>query len=256
MAAASEPDDRAAALGAGPVTSEGVSDAEAGVDPRMRSAWRSWLSALATDAEAAMAAALAYESLPDDGRAAWLDALEADAADLDVPPVALYAPLLAVETNELLRARMLGVLASRGVAFSPPATARALHGVGPDGARVCVVLSPLYLDFVELLVCRYDPDAGILSARRDPVRHILDVLGVHAGQAASPLESGVSAAVREPPCVVDGVAVTEVPLRVVVEELAHAVVADRREGRSAPAALSNYAHLFGPDLETPPASQP
>ena len=40
----------------------GAPDTE--LDPRVRTAWRSWLSALATDAEAAMAAALAYESLP------------------------------------------------------------------------------------------------------------------------------------------------------------------------------------------------
>src|SRR6202158_4799312 len=68
-------------------------------DEHVRSAWRSWLSALATDAEAAMAAALAYESLPAEGRDAWLDALDGDAADLHVPIVALYAPLLAVEMD-------------------------------------------------------------------------------------------------------------------------------------------------------------
>src|SRR5271154_4483437 len=34
----------------------------------VQSAWRSWLSALAPAAEAAMAAALAYESLPPDAR--------------------------------------------------------------------------------------------------------------------------------------------------------------------------------------------
>ena len=46
-----------------------------------------------------MAAALAYESLPDEGRDAWLDALEVDAPGLGVPLVALYAPLLAVSRN-------------------------------------------------------------------------------------------------------------------------------------------------------------
>src|SRR5579872_3215573 len=68
----------------------------ADLDPRVHSAWRTWLSALAADAEAAMAAALAYESLPTEARDAWLDALEGDAPTLDVPAVALYAPLLAV----------------------------------------------------------------------------------------------------------------------------------------------------------------
>ncbi len=222
-----------------------------GIDPRMRSAWRSWLGALATDAEAAMAAALAYESLPEEGRDAWLDALEADAQGLDVPVVALYAPLLAIEADEGRRARMRRALMARGVDLAPPGPARALHGVASSGEHVCVVLSPLYLDFVEVLVCRYHPDAGFVSARRDPVRHVMDVLGVKTASESSP-----ALAAPSPGCTVDGVLVTEVPLRLVVEELAHAVVADRRQGREAPAALSTYAHLFGPDLETPPASRP
>ena len=65
-----------------------------------------WLAALAKDASAATAAALAYQSLPADGRDAWLDALDADAADVGVPKVALYAPLLGVEQDEGRRARI------------------------------------------------------------------------------------------------------------------------------------------------------
>ena len=219
---------------------DAVKALEPPIDPRMRSAWRTWLSALATDAEAAMAAALAYESLPPDGREAWLDALEADAPDLAVPPVALYAPLLAVEMDAERRERIAITLRARSVRLEPPGRVRAFHGVGPSGDHVCVVLSPLYLDFVELLVCRYDPDAGVRSARRDPVRHVLDVLG-------DPTKLR---------CVVDEVAVTEVPLSHVIEGLAHAVVADRRVGRDAPAVLATYAHLFGPDLQAAPMTQP
>ncbi|MCL2450149.1 MAG: hypothetical protein FWD17_14475 [Polyangiaceae bacterium] len=47
---------------------------------------------------------------------------------------------------------------------------------------------------------------------------------------------------------VDGIAVEPTPLRVVIEELAHAILADRRDGRDAPAALASFAHLFAPDL--------
>src|SRR5580704_10611048 len=67
-------------------------------DPRLRSAWRTWLSALAFDAEAAIAAAFVYESLPPEGRDAWLDAVAMDIEDkrVDVPAIAVYAPLLAV----------------------------------------------------------------------------------------------------------------------------------------------------------------
>ena len=44
----------------------------------------------------------------------------------------------------------------------------------------------------------------------------------------------------------------EAPLPQVVEELAHAVVADRRAGRPPPPALERYIDLFVPDL--PPGS--
>ena len=60
-------------------------------DPRLRSAWRTWLSALAVDAEAAVAAALAYEALAAEGRDAWLDALDDDRDKLDVPAGATAA---------------------------------------------------------------------------------------------------------------------------------------------------------------------
>ena len=48
---------------------------------------------------------------------------------------------------------------------------------------------------------------------------------------------------------VDGVPVEAAPLRIVVEELAHAILADKREQRTTPAALASFAHLFGPTLE-------
>ncbi len=55
------------------------------LDPRAHAAWRTWLAALAKSADAATAAALAYESLLPEGRDAWLDALDADAPSVDVP---------------------------------------------------------------------------------------------------------------------------------------------------------------------------
>src|SRR4029079_7179425 len=113
--------------------------------------------ALATNAEAATAAALAYEALAADGRDAWLDALEADAAWFDDPSIALYAPLLAVEQDEARRARIAKNVAGSAKRSTPP---RALVG-WKNGERVCLIVSPLYLDFVELLLCRYDQDHGI-----------------------------------------------------------------------------------------------
>jgi hypothetical protein len=199
------------------------------LDPRVRSAWRTWLAALATDAAAAMAAALAYESLPDQGRDAWLDALETDSPTLDVPKVALYAPLLAVEADESRRSRIETVLATDDTGLTPAAATRAARGVAPDGKHVCMIVSPLYLDFVQVLVCHYTPTGGFFSVRHDPLRH----------SGEFPLEQSK----------VDDVATEPTPLRVVVEELAHAILADRRNSREAPPALASFAHLFGPHLD-------
>jgi len=206
------------------------------VAAHVRSAWRSWLSALATDAEAAMAAALAYESLPEEGRDAWLDALESDAPSLAVPAVALYAPLLAVEVDEARRARIEASLASAGEDARPSSPEpKALRGVGSDGTHACRIVAPLYLDFVEVLSCHYTPTGGVVTATHDPLRH--------AGDLASLGD-------------VDGVAVEPTPLRVVVEELAHAILADKRGQRETPKALASFAHLFAPQLEDSEDAEP
>jgi len=209
-----------------PPTSAGASFAA-----REHAAWRSWLSAMASDAEAAMAAALAYESLNDAARDAWLDALAVDAPFVQVPRVALYAPLLAVESDERRRARIVAALA---LSQTPPAErtragARALRSGGFEGRIACVVLSPLYLDFVELLACVYDVREGISFARHEPLCHRDQV----TARAAALLGD---------------VALSPSPLADVVEELAHAVVADKRGGRDAPAAVAKFTHLFGPDI--------
>src|SRR5215217_4808568 len=74
------------------------------VDPRILAAWREWLSALATDAEAAIAAAHVYGELGPEARDAWLDVLAEDGPKLLVPAVAIYAPLLSVEWDAVRRA--------------------------------------------------------------------------------------------------------------------------------------------------------
>jgi hypothetical protein len=200
------------------------------IDPRVRSAWRSWLSALASDAEAAMAAALAYESLPGEGRDAWLDALESDAPTLNVPKIALYAPLLAVESLLERRARIEAALVDDEASTAEQPDTRALCGLAADGKHLCVIIAPLYLDFVEVLICRYTPTGGFVAVKHDPMRHAADVpLGDRAE--------------------VEGVSLEVTPLRVVVEELAHAILADRRAKRDAPEALTSFAHLFGPHLD-------
>jgi hypothetical protein len=176
-----------------------------------------------------MAAALAYESLPPEARDAWLDALDADAPTLDVPRVALFAPLLAVESEpgrrERIEARIAADPHARPAGYGE---AQALRGVADDGTHACVLVAALYLDFVQVLECRYTPSGGFLTVRHDPLRHAGDLT---------------------PVCDVDGVLVEPTPLRVVIEELAHAVLADRRRQQATPPALASFAHLFGPDLD-------
>ena len=193
-------------------------------------AWRAWLAALASDAEAALAAAMTYGALAPEARDAWLDALERDRGLVDVPLVALYAPLLAVEADEHRRARIANAMGTLPVRARAHA-GRALRGRTASGDLVCAVATPLYLDFVELLVCRYDPERGVLSAHHEPFRN--------AAQVSSAVESSLEEAITLAPAL----------LRDVIEELAHAVVADRREGKSPPEALARFSHLFGPDLE-------
>jgi hypothetical protein len=183
-----------------------------------------------------MAAALAYESLPPEGRDAWLDVLDGDAATLAVPSMALYAPLLAVESDGARRARMEAAIAADPEAGSPPAAqARALRGVARDGTHACVIVAPLYLDFVQVLECRYTPAGGFVAVKHDPLRNEADL---------------------EPMADVDGVAVEPTPLRVVVEELAHAILADKRGQRNTPSALASFAHLFAPQLEDAESGEP
>jgi hypothetical protein len=204
-----------------------ASERVSSLDPRTHAAWRTWLAALAKDAEAATAAALAYQSLPSDGRDAWLDALDADAPDVGVPKVALYAPLLGVEQDESRRARIARNVTGAPKRSTPP---RALVGWKGE-ERVCLIVSPLYLDFVELLLCRYEQDKGIGDARHEWLVH----------------KDAVATCARDV-----GVTLVEAPLPQVVEELAHAVVADRRAGRAAPPELMRYIDLFAPDLPAVP----
>ncbi len=205
-----------------------VESPESPIDPRVHAAWRTWLSALAADAEAAMAAALAYESLPPEARDAWLDALEGDAPTLEVPAIALYAPLLAVETEEGDRRRRIEAAIAASPYGGRTGEARASRGIAPDGTHVCIIVMPLYLQFVQVLACRYTPAGGFVAVRHDPLRHSEGVASIDA---------------------FEGIAVEPTPLRIVVEELAHAILADKREQRETPPALVSFVDLFAPDLD-------
>jgi hypothetical protein len=196
------------------------------VDPRMRGAWRSWLVSLATDAEAAIAAALIYAELPPEARDAWLDALEDDLPGLDVPHVAVYGPLLTVESDPKRLTRV--IKAARWRTTPVTNVRRALFGTGPGGVRMAALVLPLYLEFVRIIVCRFIKDDGFEWVEQDPI--------VCDGDA--PVSGSV----------IRGIQLFASSTESVVDELAHAVLAHRRSGREPPPLLRNYADLFSAKL--------
>ena len=188
--------------------------------PRTRAAWRAWLEALAVDAEAAIAAALTYESLDAEARALYLDAVDEEADAVAVPRVALYAPLLGVETDKARRARIEAAIGEE--LFVPREKKRAFGASLPNGERLTVLLLPLYLGFVELLACRHS-DEGVVSVVHEPLRAARDLTITPEWQ---------------------GIALAEAELADAIEELAHAVVATQRHDRTPPEALARFADLF------------
>jgi len=206
-------------------------------DTRLLDAWCEWLGALATDAEAALAAAIAYQELDGGARDHWLSALEQDAGRLNVPRIAVYAPLLAVESDPERRARITDAIGPVDVAATPRFVAQGLFGKAADGWSVAVLITPLYLDFVQVLACSYRVDRGFGWVRHDPI--------VDRRQA---LRHGER---------IEGTLVERTPLKSLIDDLAHAVLAHKRSGRELPQALRVFADLFGPNVggsSPPPAT--
>ncbi len=196
------------------------------VEPRLRGAWQAWLSSLATDAEAATAAAHLYGELPGEARNAWLEALVEDVPALKVPPIAVYGPLLAVEDDAARRDR---ICLAAGFALGPITKVDcALLGAATGGIRLAALVIPLYLDFVRLLVCRFVKNRGFDWVRQDPI-----VSAVDAPAAGS---------------TIDGVDLYVSSTEAVVDELAHAVLAHRRMGRALPQLLCDCSDLFSARL--------
>jgi hypothetical protein len=195
-------------------------------DERLLGAWCEWLGALATDAEAALATAIAYRELTSSGRDYWLTVLEQDAKRLDVPKIALYAPLLAVEADAARRNRISLAMGPAELSAQPRFAACGLSGVAGDRTRVAVLITPLYLDFAQVVACGYQPNEGFSWVRHDPIV----------------LFSGAP----RPGDRVEGVLLESAPLKSLIDDLAHAVLAHQRSGREIPEALRTFADLFGP----------
>lgn len=184
-------------------------------DPRAAGAWSEWLQALTCEPDAALAAAEVYARLSEDERDLWLQTLERDVALLGVPPVAVFAPLLAVEANAARRTTIARVLA-QGRDEEPRPPFRALAG-SRGKERVAALVSPLYLDFAQVIACRYEVGERFVWVKQDPI--------VRTAQAPT---AGV---------LVDGIRLEEVPVAAIVDELAATVVALQRKGESLPEEL-------------------
>jgi hypothetical protein len=202
------------------------------IEPRILAAWREWLGALATDAEAAIAAAHVYGELGPEARDAWLDALHEDGPKLDVPSVAIYAPLLSVEADPARRERIEAAISDDLDGPIVGGGIRALRGIASDGARLVALVSPLYLRFVRVLWCRFVSDEGFDWVRHDPI----------LGEQDAPRDGAL----------VDGVRLEVTPLNPVIEELALAVLAQRRKGTDLPRSLHLFANLFDAHVEEEP----
>jgi len=113
----------------------------------------------------------------------------------------------------------------------------ALRGTTNEGACVCALVAPMYLDFVQVLTCVYRPEVGVQAAFHDPLRSRRD----------APASQGVA---------IEGAVLERTPLRVVIEELAHAIVADRRSDRAPPSVLERFVDLFGLDFESAEGDAP
>ncbi|MEY2929486.1 MAG: hypothetical protein RL033_235 [Pseudomonadota bacterium] len=205
--------------------------------PRSVRAWRAWLGALANDADAAQAAALAYQQLDASGRDAWIDSLAQDAIEVGVPRIAVYAPLLAVELDGKRRQRIQSALGPQESGAAPRQVTRALVGVNRDlvginrndsGLRVAVLVAPLYMDFVQVMACGYRVAECFDWVRHDPIVSIGSV--PRAGER------------------VEGVIVEASPLKGVIDELALTIVAHQRAHGEVPPALRAFAHVFGPSF--------
>lgn len=199
-------------------------------ETRVVDAWCEWLGALATDAEAALAAAIAYRELDASGREHWLNALEQDAVRLNVPRIAVYAPLLAVESDPERRERITDAIGPVDASATPRVAAQGLGGRLPDGSSVAVLITPLYLDFVQVLAVSYRVDRGFGWVRHDPI--------VDTRQAPRHGER------------IDGALLERTPLKSLIDDLAHAVLAQKRSGRELPEALRVFADLFGPTVSS------
>lgn len=204
-------------------------------EPRVSDLWGEWLHALTCEPDAALAAAEIYARMSEGERDRWLSELERDVSSFSVPAVAVFAPLLAVEVNSSRRARIQEMMKAQPFAQTSDEPFRAL--TGRVGSRSCAVLvSPVYLDFVQVLACTFLPGACFVSVAHDPIlRRSEAPIAGRCRQAELCKLAGVGS---------EGLWLDETPVMTVVDELAATIVAHERSGLVLPEALRSVSDWF------------
>jgi len=194
------------------------------LDQRSTAVFRQWLRSMATDAEAALAAAMSYREMTPSGRDQWLAFLQGDIQGLDIPKIAIFAPLLSVEQDPERR-QLLESLAFDDEQPGPTSAGRcALVGKKSSGERVYVMVCPLYLSFAQVLACGVH-NGCFVWVRHDPI--------VAHGDA--PKRGDVMQDVK-----LEGAA-----FGVVLDELAATVLSHQRRGHTLPEAVYMLSDLLG-----------
>lgn len=203
---------------------------------RVGALWGEWLHALTCEPDAALAAAEIYSRMADSDKDRWLNELERDVSSFAVPAVAVFAPLLAVEVNEARRHRIAQLMKANTLApvtHSEPL--RALMGQ-TWSCRCAVLISPVYLDFVQVLACTFVPGQHFITLAHDPiVRRTEAPVAGYCHQAELCKIAGAGA---------DGLWLDESPVAAVVDELAATIVAHQRGGYTLPEALRSFSDWF------------
>ena len=205
-------------------------------EPRVGALWGEWLHALTCEPDAALAAAEVYSRMTDGERDTWLSELEQDVSSFAVPAVAVFAPLLAVEVNGSRRVRIQEMMKTHPAYVPVQAEPlRALIGQ-VRGHRCAVLIAPVYLEFVQVLVCTFEPGVQFVNVAHDPiVRRAEAPVAGFCRNAELCKVAGLG---------VDGLWLDETPVASVVDELAATIVAHQRSGYALPEALRSYSDWF------------
>ncbi len=201
-----------------------VAQLELGFDQRSSAIFHQWLRSLATDAEAALAAAMSYREMSPSGRNHWLASLEKDLSAVDVPKVAVYAPLLAVEQDPERRRWLEASVAEEEDRTEIVASRVSLVASKNNGEKIFVVVCPLYLQFVQVLACAVK-DGCFTWVRHDPI----------VSTVGAPVAGDL----------IKGVQLEQVAFHLAMDELAAAILSHQRQGLPLPEAVFMLTDLLG-----------